>query len=74
MSSRTAGGSVDSLIVDILQYIPAASSLSAYVGALHTGLVQVNEQVRREADLHDVNVMDSTSVLLAMHGSQASCL
>ncbi|RCM11206.1 Serine/threonine phosphatase stp [Pseudomonas aeruginosa] len=65
---------VSSLIVDTLRRIPAASSLPAYVGALRTGLAQVNERVRQEAGLRGVSVMGSTLVLLAARGNQASCL
>ncbi|MCV6341033.1 serine/threonine-protein phosphatase, partial [Pseudomonas aeruginosa] len=69
-----AGDFVSSLIVDTLRRIPAASSLPAYVGALRTGLAQVNERVRQEAGLRGVSVMGSTLVLLAARGNQASCL
>ncbi|MGN5927395.1 serine/threonine phosphatase PppA, partial [Pseudomonas aeruginosa] len=62
------------LIVDTLRRIPAASSLPAYVGALRTGLAQVNERFRQEAGLRGVSVMGSTLVLLAALGNQASCL
>lgn len=74
MGGHAAGDFVSSLIVDTLRRIPAASSLPAYVGALRTGLAQVNERVRQEAGLRGVSVMGSTLVLLAARGNQASCL
>ena len=73
MGGHAAGDFVSSLIVDTLRRIPAASSLPAYVGALRTGLAQVNERVRQEAGLRGVSVMGSTLVLLAAR-NQASCL
>ena len=74
MGGHAAGDFVSSLIVDTLRRIPAASSLPAYVGALRTGLAQVNERVRQEAGLRGVSVMGSTLVLLAARGNRASCL
>ena len=74
MGGHAAGDFVSSLIVDTLRRIPAASSLPAYVGALRTGLAQVNERVRQEAGLRGVSVMGSPLVLLAARGNQASCL
>ncbi len=62
MGGHAAGDFVSSLIVDTLRRIPAASSLPAYVGALRTGLAQVNERVRQEAGLRGVSVMGSTLV------------
>lgn len=74
MGGHAAGDFVSSLIVDTLRRIPAASSLPAYVGALRTGLAQVNERVRQEAGLRGVSVMGSTLVLLAARATRrAAC-
>lgn len=74
MGGHAAGDYVSSLIVDTLRRIPPAASLPVYVGALCTGLLQVNEAVLQESERRGLGMMGSTVVLLAARGDQAVCL
>ncbi|MFC5548843.1 PP2C family protein-serine/threonine phosphatase [Massilia aerilata] len=74
MGGHAFGDVASRTVVDTLDNLPQAASLSAFVDAARERILQVNATLRAEARVRQVPVMGSTVVTLLACGTEAACL
>jgi protein phosphatase len=74
MGGHAFGDVASRTVVEALDRLPAASSLSRFVDAVRVALEQVNDALRAEARTRHVPVMGSTVVVLLSCGTDVACV
>jgi protein phosphatase len=74
MGGHAFGDVASRTVVEALDRLPAASSLSRFVDAVRVALEQVNDVLRAEARTRHVPVMGSTVVVLLSCGTDVACV
>lgn len=74
MGGHAFGDIASRTVVDTLDKLPAAASLSVFVDAARARIEQANTTLRAEALVRLVPVMGSTVVALLVCGTEAACL
>jgi protein phosphatase len=74
MGGHLLGDFASKTVIDLLQAIPVAESLSALLEAVRNALQSANRQLRAEALLRNAHVIGSTAVVLLIRDDQCACV